>query len=1447
VLAQYNSVNSAADQTAQTPFQSYGGQFVAPVNGEQSTGIANTNTAAGEAQPYYGAATSTLGSAQAGVNPVNSAAEGLAGASAEQVNATPLTGSDINQYLSPYLSDVMGSTEALQNQSNQQQQAGQLGTAISSGAFGGDRTGLAAANLEQQQNLGNSSTLANIANTGYTNAQGVAQQQQGVNLAAGQANRAALGSAGSELASIGSTAYGEGANTASELGSLGSGAQAAGLSGASAQIAAGTVQQQTQQAQDTAEYNQFLQQESYPFQVDQFLANIAEGTGALSGSTTTTTQPGGFFSDRRLKYDLKRIGKTYDGQAIYSYKMHGDPRTHIGLIAQSVEKKHPHAVGLAAGYKTVDYGKATDDSAKRGHFAGGGSIVSDADLQAILQAQQNMYAPMSGGSAAYGQAPGSVPRGGSSRVPAPSGATPHLVTASGGLKQQPTGIQNMQALTGLVNSGQQIYKGVSGSQKPAAPQQGPPAPSQGLAGPAAADPNNYGPPANDASSAPDASGLAAAAPTPDLSDLSSMESSDMSMGDMGDAMSAMDANRGGRMKRYAMGGAPAMGGTQRMQPMNMGLAGGQQGAQPMSVGLSRGLPQQGMGQRFRRGGFAGGGGPYSNDVGAGSTTLGIPTASGPSEMRSGLSAAAPPAQTSSDPLAGLDQDDPAMQGIMASTQGQIKFDDGGAVPDYVPNAPDSNVPQSMNIPNDPGASAAKAPTAAAPPAGPSAGQQDFQDIAQIAGIVAMCCAKRGGRIGKDDGGALSDDADPNADPDMSPVTIDPRDQKLGLAAGSDDLSPVTTSATKIGLAGANTAGGDQTLPDLNADVPTSKFAGTADTAPVTYQGGVSPSSAPVTPPGAENVPINKPTTWEKISTGLHAAGLDKAANVVPLLQGLAAMGMAPTKHLGVALAAGINAGASAYLPAQAESAQIQGQQIQNQRAQFQLDTLKAPLPTSGAGGPPPEPTFAGTGADPSNIIANAQKQYAVRDIWTPSEQASLQQNQQWQRAGLPNSLASIQAAHTARIQNLTTANQQGASATYQAAYAAANAPAGAALSKVREIDPTAADQIQSMAQSPEDADSLARTWAGSTGNAVHQWSGRGQTTGKDGVQRDTPSQQPMLGASPEGVSADQQAQNLIRLHGTTVDTGANAHPTPAALSGNTLSPGTRPVAPGSPGSTPPGTAGAPTAPAGPAAPTLRAKAATKANVPAGSSLDFSGAQNAPAYATNPNMVLTDAQKPLAKTYGEAEAALKAEANQLPQTEQSVIKAQRSLNLLPYAKTGPGTDTMSAMQTALGNMTGSQFVSWLDSNPSAHALLQKQLGTNALDTTLKNLREDGAQVRLGQQESGLIINKLSASTDMPKTAISSLLQWQIQQGNYDMAREAAIPSYLAHGKDATLFDNFYAAPGQHPLSSVLTTGAPTGTTIANPMPMGPKLQAYATAHFGGDVGKAQSYLKTKGYQ
>ena len=335
VLAQYQAVTARSNQIDQTPFQQYGGEFVSPLTSTQNAGIANTNAAAGQAQPYYGAAT------------------GYTLAGGQNVNAQQIGGQQIGQFMSPYLSDVVGSEAALLNQNNQQAMSGQLGNAIQQGAFGGDRAGIAAANLNQQQNLANSQIYSGLLNQGFNTALGAAQQQQGVNLSADQANRQALQQTGQSLAG------------------LGAGAQTAALQGAQAQMAAGQVQQQTQQAQDTALYNQFQQQQSLPYQQLQQQANIAEGIGANSGSTTTGSS---IISDRRAKHDVHEIGKTFDGQPIYSYKYNGDDTTQIGLMAQDVEKKHPGAVGLAGGFKNVDYAKATAGAARRGHFADGGGI-----------------------------------------------------------------------------------------------------------------------------------------------------------------------------------------------------------------------------------------------------------------------------------------------------------------------------------------------------------------------------------------------------------------------------------------------------------------------------------------------------------------------------------------------------------------------------------------------------------------------------------------------------------------------------------------------------------------------------------------------------------------------------------------------------------------------------------------------------------------------------------------------------------------------------------------------------------------------------------------------------------------------------------------------------------------------------------------------------------------
>ena len=65
------------------------------------------------------------------------------------------------------------------------------------------------------------------------------------------------------------------------------------------------------------------------------------------------------FSDRRLKKNIKKIGKTNDGQNLYKYEYKGSDEPQIGLMAQEVEKRRPDAViTTESGYKAVDYDKA---------------------------------------------------------------------------------------------------------------------------------------------------------------------------------------------------------------------------------------------------------------------------------------------------------------------------------------------------------------------------------------------------------------------------------------------------------------------------------------------------------------------------------------------------------------------------------------------------------------------------------------------------------------------------------------------------------------------------------------------------------------------------------------------------------------------------------------------------------------------------------------------------------------------------------------------------------------------------------------------------------------------------------------------------------------------------------------------------------------------------------
>ncbi|TIS38962.1 MAG: hypothetical protein E5Y35_13160, partial [Mesorhizobium sp.] len=234
VMAQYEKLLAQANPIAATPYQAYtGGVNGSGFEQNQLTGFNTIAGLNGASNDDFSAASNALTAA-----------------------AVP-TSASVGQYMSPYISGVVNSTMANMQEQNAQQQQGVLGNAIAQGAMGGNRVGVAQAELARQQNLANQSTIANLYNTGYGQALSAAQAQQAANQA-----------------------------TAAGFANLGQTAMQTNLGQAAAQVGAGTQQQQYN-------YQQYQNERSYPFQTLGWLANISEGLGSGMGGTQTTTAPAG--------------------------------------------------------------------------------------------------------------------------------------------------------------------------------------------------------------------------------------------------------------------------------------------------------------------------------------------------------------------------------------------------------------------------------------------------------------------------------------------------------------------------------------------------------------------------------------------------------------------------------------------------------------------------------------------------------------------------------------------------------------------------------------------------------------------------------------------------------------------------------------------------------------------------------------------------------------------------------------------------------------------------------------------------------------------------------------------------------------------------------------------------------------------------------------------------
>lgn len=229
--------------------------MVAPLTGTQNSGI-------GQIAQYSSAAT-----------PFIQAASTYANKSATPISLQDFNSANIGKYMSPYTQNVVDATRALLNQQNAEQQINLQGNITAAGAWNGDRAPIVQSILARNQKLADDATLSNIINQGY---QGAVNQFNTGNQTALQAQQLNDQNA---------------AGAAYSLGSLGTALQSAGLSGGAALLNAGTLEQQNLQQQLNVPYQQYVQQQAYPYQSLSFLASllptIAQGTGV--GTTSSNT------------------------------------------------------------------------------------------------------------------------------------------------------------------------------------------------------------------------------------------------------------------------------------------------------------------------------------------------------------------------------------------------------------------------------------------------------------------------------------------------------------------------------------------------------------------------------------------------------------------------------------------------------------------------------------------------------------------------------------------------------------------------------------------------------------------------------------------------------------------------------------------------------------------------------------------------------------------------------------------------------------------------------------------------------------------------------------------------------------------------------------------------------------------------------------------------------
>lgn len=236
----YQALLSQGSQAANNPYTPNPNPQVAPLTADQNTAYTDVENQVGAQQPLLNQATQDATNA-----------------------AAPVTAAQINNYMSPYTSDVVNSIGDLAQRNLTQNLLPAVNdTFTGAGQFGSARNSQFTQQTIQQANESALNQQAQALESGYDTALGAAQTDQSRQLSA-----------------------------AGTLGNLASTSQQVGLQGDAALEAAGQSQQQNQQQNLDVENQNWLTQQQYPETQLSWLNTLfnPSGAGTTSTSTSSTT------------------------------------------------------------------------------------------------------------------------------------------------------------------------------------------------------------------------------------------------------------------------------------------------------------------------------------------------------------------------------------------------------------------------------------------------------------------------------------------------------------------------------------------------------------------------------------------------------------------------------------------------------------------------------------------------------------------------------------------------------------------------------------------------------------------------------------------------------------------------------------------------------------------------------------------------------------------------------------------------------------------------------------------------------------------------------------------------------------------------------------------------------------------------------------------------------